>query len=99
VFLCANSNDAYPYFTRSKRLELELSYGHISFDLLMYYFKKGEKYYHVVSGDKVSCDTLQGVVLTNFCELAGLCTRLHEQRRRLFFWASMFPPLFVFILS
>lgn len=30
----------------SKRLELEISYGHISFDLLMYYFKKGEKYYY-----------------------------------------------------
>ncbi|KAG0706935.1 P-loop containing nucleoside triphosphate hydrolase protein [Suillus ampliporus] len=30
----------------SERLELQLSYGHISFDLLMYYFKKGEKYYY-----------------------------------------------------
>lgn len=38
----------------SKRLELELSYGHISFDLLMYYFKKGEKYYHEYMGDKLA---------------------------------------------
>ncbi|KAG2143047.1 P-loop containing nucleoside triphosphate hydrolase protein [Suillus clintonianus] len=38
----------------SKRLELELSYGHISFDLLMYYFKKGEKYYHEFRGDKMA---------------------------------------------
>jgi hypothetical protein len=38
----------------SKRLELELSYGHISFDLLMYYFKKGEKYYYDFLGDKLA---------------------------------------------
>lgn len=38
----------------SKRLELELSYGHISFDLLMYYFKKGEKYYYECLGDKLA---------------------------------------------
>jgi hypothetical protein len=47
---------------RSKRLELELSYGHISFDLLMYYFKKGEKYYHDFLGDKVSYYILLDVV-------------------------------------
>ncbi|KAG2357288.1 P-loop containing nucleoside triphosphate hydrolase protein [Suillus spraguei] len=38
----------------SKRLELELSYGHISFDLLMYYFKKGERYYYQFLGDKLA---------------------------------------------
>ncbi|KAG2115511.1 P-loop containing nucleoside triphosphate hydrolase protein [Suillus clintonianus] len=38
----------------SMRLELELSYNHISFDLLMYYFKKGEKYYYEDSGDKLA---------------------------------------------
>ncbi|KAG0709288.1 P-loop containing nucleoside triphosphate hydrolase protein [Suillus ampliporus] len=37
----------------SERLELELSYGHISFDLLMYYFKKGEKYWYEHFDDKV----------------------------------------------
>jgi hypothetical protein len=63
-----------PYCTRSKRLELELSYGHISFDLLMYYFKKGEKYYYESLGDKVSRDALRDVVLSNLRELAGLCT-------------------------
>jgi hypothetical protein len=41
----------------------------------MYYFKKGEKYYHEYMGDKVSCDTLRGVVLSNLCELAGLCAQ------------------------
>ncbi|KAG1718745.1 P-loop containing nucleoside triphosphate hydrolase protein [Suillus paluster] len=38
----------------SKRLELELSYGHISFDLLMYYFKKGGKYYYDDLGDQLA---------------------------------------------
>ncbi|KAG2117195.1 P-loop containing nucleoside triphosphate hydrolase protein [Suillus discolor] len=38
----------------SKRLELELSYGHISFDLLKYYFKKGERYYYESFGDKLA---------------------------------------------
>ncbi|KAG1849969.1 hypothetical protein F4604DRAFT_85301 [Suillus subluteus] len=38
----------------SKRLELELSYGHISFDLLLYYFKKGEKYYYESLGDNLA---------------------------------------------
>lgn len=38
----------------SKRLELELSYGHISFDLLKYYFKKDERYYYESSGDKLA---------------------------------------------
>ncbi|KAG1843152.1 P-loop containing nucleoside triphosphate hydrolase protein [Suillus subalutaceus] len=38
----------------SKRLELELSYGHISFDLLLYYFKKGERYYYEFLGDKLA---------------------------------------------
>ncbi|KAG2111784.1 P-loop containing nucleoside triphosphate hydrolase protein [Suillus cothurnatus] len=43
----------------SQRLELELSYGHISFDLLMYYFKKGEKYYYdylALSGQGIMWD-------------------------------------------
>lgn len=38
----------------SKRLELELSYNHISFDLLMYYFKNGEKYYYESLGNKMA---------------------------------------------
>ncbi|OAX41648.1 P-loop containing nucleoside triphosphate hydrolase protein [Rhizopogon vinicolor AM-OR11-026] len=38
----------------SDRLELQLSYGHLSFDLLSYYFKKGEKYYHDYSGSKMA---------------------------------------------
>ncbi|KAG1776766.1 P-loop containing nucleoside triphosphate hydrolase protein [Suillus placidus] len=38
----------------SKRLELELSYGHISFNLLMYYFKKGGKYYYEFLGDRLA---------------------------------------------
>lgn len=61
----------------------------------MYYFKKGEKYYHEYLGDKVSCGTLRGVVLSNLCELAGLCAKWHKQRH--FLWASVFPPLFIFI--
>ncbi|KAG1823350.1 P-loop containing nucleoside triphosphate hydrolase protein [Suillus subaureus] len=38
----------------SKRLELELSYGHISFDLLIYYFKKGGKYHYESWGEKLA---------------------------------------------
>ncbi|OJA14965.1 hypothetical protein AZE42_03217 [Rhizopogon vesiculosus] len=38
----------------SDRLELELSYGHLSFDLLSYYFKKGEKYYYNYLGNKMT---------------------------------------------
>ncbi|KAJ8596163.1 P-loop containing nucleoside triphosphate hydrolase protein [Rhizopogon salebrosus TDB-379] len=38
----------------SDRLELQLSYGHLSFDLLSYYFKKGEKYYYGDGRNKVS---------------------------------------------
>jgi hypothetical protein len=45
--------DTYP-IVRSDRLELQLSYGHLSFDLLGYYFKKGEKYYYSNDGNKVS---------------------------------------------
>lgn len=53
-FLCRKIKWCLPRFARSKRLELELSYGHISFDLLKYYFKKDERYYYESSGDKVS---------------------------------------------
>lgn len=42
------------HLVRSNRLELQLSYGHLSFDLLSYYFKKGEKYYYNYLGNKVS---------------------------------------------
>jgi hypothetical protein len=60
---------------RSKRLELELSYGHISFDLLMYYFKKGEKYYYDFLGDKVSYYILLDVVWATYAnQLAFVLT-------------------------
>ena len=36
-------------------MELQLSYGHLSYDLLSYYFKKGEKYYYDFCGTKVGC--------------------------------------------
>jgi hypothetical protein len=55
----------------SKRLELELSYGHISFDLLMYYFKKGEKYYYEFLGDKLAFVLNETNKDSSFCSLNG----------------------------
>ncbi|KAG2060264.1 P-loop containing nucleoside triphosphate hydrolase protein [Suillus hirtellus] len=38
---------------RAQELELQLSYGHIAFDLLIYYFKRGIKYYTIQEGDLI----------------------------------------------
>ncbi|KAG1806465.1 P-loop containing nucleoside triphosphate hydrolase protein [Suillus plorans] len=37
----------------AQELELQLSYGHIAFDLLIYYFKRGIKYYTIQKGDLI----------------------------------------------
>ncbi|KAG1868144.1 P-loop containing nucleoside triphosphate hydrolase protein [Suillus tomentosus] len=37
----------------AQELELQLSYGHIAFDLLIHYFKRGIKYYTIQEGDLI----------------------------------------------
>ncbi|KAG0703086.1 P-loop containing nucleoside triphosphate hydrolase protein [Suillus ampliporus] len=45
----------------AKELELQLSYGHISFDLLVYYFEPGAKYYTLQQDD------MTGFTLSSTC--------------------------------
>ncbi|KAG1803148.1 P-loop containing nucleoside triphosphate hydrolase protein [Suillus variegatus] len=52
----------------AQELELQLSYGHVAFDFLRYYFKRGIKYYTLQEGDLTGFTLSSGSYnATSFC--------------------------------